>query len=109
MACLYRLPLVVNGTQGGRLSRAPETMKTAPESGSTPIKLSVIFQVKFNSYSYLEINVRSISVRVFEHLADSCDINDVFQRFFILAQICGICIKQSTYWRSFRQFPWVTA
>ena len=74
MACLYRLPLVVNGTQGGRLSRAPETMKTAPESGSTPIKLSIIFQVKFNSYSYLEINVRSISVRVFEHLVDSCDI-----------------------------------
>ena len=72
MACLYRLPLVVNGTQGGRLSRAPETMKTAPESGSTPIKLSIIFQVKLNSY--LEVNVRSISVRVFEHLVDSCDI-----------------------------------
>ena len=72
MACLYRVPLVVNRTQGGRLSRAPETMKTAPESGSTPIKLSIIFQVKLNSY--LEVNVRSISVRVFEHLVDSCDI-----------------------------------
>ena len=81
MACLYRVPLVVNGTQGGRLSRAPETMKTAPESGSTPIKLSIIFQVKFNSYSYLEINVRSISVRVFEHLVDSCDIKWRFLTF----------------------------
>ena len=64
MACLYRLPLVLNGTQGGRLSRIPETIKTASESGSTQIKLSIIFQVKFNLYSYLEINVRSISVRV---------------------------------------------
>ena len=64
MACLYRLPLVLNGTQGGRLSRIPETIKTASESGSTQIKLSIIFQVKFNPYSNLEINVRSISVRV---------------------------------------------
>ena len=64
MACFYRLPLVLNGTQGGRLSRIPETIKTASESGSTQIKLSIIFQVKFNPYSNLEINVRSISVRV---------------------------------------------
>ena len=71
MACFYRLPLVLNGTQGGRLSRIPETIKTASESGSTQIKLSIIFQV--NSI-HIHTNVRSISVRVFEHLVDSCDI-----------------------------------
>ena len=36
---------------------------------------------KFNPYSYLEINVRSISVRVFEHLVDSCDIKWRFLTF----------------------------
>ena len=81
MVCLYRLPLVVYGTQGGRLSRAPETIKMASESGSTQINLSIIFQVKFNPYSYLEINVRSISVWVFEHLVDSCDIKWRFLTF----------------------------
>ena len=70
MACFYRLPLVLNGTQGGRLSRIPETIKTASESGSTH-KTKYNLSSKFNPYSYLEINVRSISVRVFEHLVDS--------------------------------------
>ena len=61
-------------TQMGRLSRVPETIKTASESGKTQIKLNIISQLKFNPYSYLKINVRSISVQLFEHLVDSCDI-----------------------------------
>ena len=83
MACLYRLPLVVNGQWELRREGCLGTRdhKNGSWIWSTQIKLSIVFQVKFNPYSYLEINVRSISVRVFEHLVDSCDIKWRFLTF----------------------------